>query len=648
MTGSGLVAVPLLPLLAAALALAIGRRLPRAGGVLLVVSLAGSLAVLLSLRAGGRLSADWLAVGRFRLLVGLEATGLTWFAAAVVAATALAVSLYAIGYMRDEPTGQPRFFAGMGLFAGAMLALVLASSFIMLFAGWELVGLASYLLIGFRSREDRAVAAATRAFLMTRLGDMGLLLGWLLALLATGTTDIGAVLDAARSGQWVPGFATLLGFLMFAGAVGKSAQLPLSAWLPDAMVGPTPVSALLHSATMVAAGVFLLLRLFPLFQAAPGALALVFWTGAVTAVFAALVATAEMDLKRVLAWSTSAQLAEMMIAVGLGVPYAAALHFATHATFKATLFTAAGSMERQTGTRDLGRLGGLARAMPLTAAVFAAGALSLAGVPPFAGFWSEEAILSAAVARGPGRGLLMVGLALLTGVYIGRAGIAAFGGRSRGAARTGPPQAATMRAGMIALAVAAVLAGWLLQGSSLAGLLGMREPPRAGAGWRGLAIAAGLAGLSFGGGRAWICGGVPALGRFPQFLATGLDRATRAAVEPAKRASTDLDAIERVQDRSARALAEAVICVSAGLDAIEHALDRGARAVSGSARVLAHGAEWVEARGFGQGGDRLAAALGDGGQRLRALQTGKLYLYTLGLFVWAAGALGAGLVLLLR
>lgn len=646
MNGGLLLAVPLLPLLAAALALGIGRCMSLAGGVLLVVSLAGSLAALSVLPEGARLSAAWFAVGRFQLLVGLEATGLTWFAAIVVAVTALAVSLYAIGYMREEPAGQPRFFAGMGLFAGAMLVLVLASSLILLFVGWELVGLASYLLIGSRTREDRAVAAAARAFLITRLGDMGLLLGWLLVLLATGTTDIGSVLATARSGHWVPGFATLLGFLMFAGAVGKSAQLPLTAWLPDAMAGPTPVSALLHSATMVAAGVFLLLRLFLLFQAAPDALALVFWTGAATAIFAGLAATAEMDLKRVLAWSTSAQLAEMMIAVGLGVPYAAALHFATHAAFKATLFTAAGAMERRTGTRDLGRLGGVAQAMPLTAAVFTLGALSLAGVPPLAGFWSEEAILSAAVARGIGPGLLMIALALLSGIYIGRAATAPFGGRTRGAARTRLPLPSTMRAGMIVLAAAAVLGGWLLEGPALARLLGMDEPPQAGLAWRGMAVAAGLAGLAFGGGRAWAAGGAPALGTFPGSLAAALDAATRAPARAVMRAASGVDAIERLLDQAAGAAA-VMMRAASGLDAIERRLDRAARAASGSTWTLARGTEWIEAHGFGHGGDQLAAMFGDGGQRLRALQSGKLYLYTLGLFAWAAGALGAALVLLL-
>ncbi|MFY9295035.1 MAG: NADH-quinone oxidoreductase subunit L, partial [Methylorubrum rhodinum] len=441
-----LLAIPLLPLLAATAALGIGRRLPWGGGELVVGAVALSLASLASLPSDAALSATWFESGGYRLTVGLAATPLTWFVAAVVAGVAFCVGLYSLGYMagRDD---RPRFFAELGLFVGAMLALVLSNSLALLFAAWELVGLASFLLIGFDHAEPGAAEAAAKAFLMTRIGDVGLLLGWLLALAAVGTTDVDVLVGAVEGGRIAPGTVTAMALLMLAGAVGKSAQLPLSGWLPDAMVGPTPVSALLHSATMVAAGVFLVLRLYPVFAASPVALDTLFWVGAATALAAGLIATAEADLKRVLAWSTCSQLGEMMVALGLGGPRAAAFHLAAHAAFKSTLFLAAGIVQERAGTRALGRLGGLARALPFAGAAFLVAALSLAGVPPLSGFLSEEAILAVASRHGPGTGSLVVLLVLLGGIYIGRAGAATFLGGRRGTVGPRKPRWA-MRTGM--------------------------------------------------------------------------------------------------------------------------------------------------------------------------------------------------------
>ncbi len=331
--------------------------------------------------------------------MGLRLDGIAYAAALLVAGISLPVLVYSTAYTAGEE-GVPRFFAGMSFFVGAMLTLVLADSLLLLYAAWEWVGLASWLLIGFRFREEEARRAARKAFLVTRIGDSGFLLAWLLVLTTFGSTDLGALLTAAGDGM-PDGLGTLLPLLFFFAAVGKSAQLPLSAWLPPAMAGPTPVSALIHSATMVAAGVFLVLRLWPLFAASPAALQVILWIGGVTALLAALAATVQYDLKRVLAWSTISQLGEMMLALGLGAPLAAAWHLGTHAAFKSTLFLAAGAVEHGGGGRDLRCMGGLAKRLPWSAVAFAVAAVALAGIPPFSGFWSEDAILAAAV--GPAR-----------------------------------------------------------------------------------------------------------------------------------------------------------------------------------------------------------------------------------------------------
>ena len=611
-----LLAVPVLPLLAAAAALVLGRRLPFGGGELVVGAVALSLAALASMPSDPALSTTWFESGGYRLTVGLAATPLTWFVAVVVAAVAFCVGLYSLGYMagRDD---RPRFFAELGLFIGAMLTLVLSSSLLLLFAAWELVGLASFLLIGFDHAEPGAAEAAAKAFLMTRVGDVGLLLGWLLALAVLGTTDVNALVGAVEGARIAPGTVTAMALLMLAGAVGKSAQLPLSAWLPDAMVGPSPVSALLHSATMVAAGVFLVLRLYPLFAASPVALDALFWVGAATALAAGLIATAEADLKRVLAWSTCSQLGEMMVALGLGGPRAAAFHLAAHAAFKSTLFLAAGIVQERAGTRVLDRLGGLGRALPFAGAAFLVAALSLAGVPPLSGFRSEEAILAVASRHDPVTGALVVLLVLLGGIYIGRAGAATFLGQRRGAVGPRRPGWA-MGIGMGSLALAAAGLGWLLAGR-FGAALPFAAGPESKVGWRALGLAAGILGLGLGVARGW--GGAPALGSFPARLASALEAATEA---PARRTM---------------GLARTVA-------AIEEALDAGARAVAGGSWRAAGWAGRIEAGGFGRGGDRLAAGLAAGSERLRALQAGRLYLYTLGLFVWTAAALAAGALML--
>ncbi len=612
-----LVAVPVLPLLAIPLVLTVGRRLPWRGGEVVVGALALVLAALLLLQGrSGTLETTWFESGGYRLTVGLALDGLTWFGAVVVAGVSFCVAIYSLGYMADEE-GRPRFFAELAFFVGAMLTLVLASSLVLLFAAWEMVGLASYLLIGLRFRDEGARAAAAKAFLMTRIGDFGFLLAWLLVLLALRTTDIAALLSAVSHGTVAPGLLTLVALLLFLAPVGKSAQLPLTAWLPDAMVAPTPVSALLHSATMVAAGIYLLLRLYPLFAAAPGALQAVFWVGAATAVFSAVVATGEMDLKRVLAWSTSSQLGEMMLAVGLGGPLAAALQFAMHAGFKSTLFLAAGVVDKSAGTRDLRRLHGLGHVLPVTALAFLVGAVSLAGLQPFARGSSDDVILATALASGPAAGILVIVLILLGGAYVGRAGSRVFLGSKPTAKVPREENRPSMLAGMAALAVVTALGSFILTG--LPRLLPFGAAPDLPWAWRAGVLLAGAAGLGMGAwlGRTHARLARPALGRLPGALSSALAAAT---VLPGR----------------------AALWVARSGTRVEEGLDAAARWIADAVWGAALRSDRLERREFGGGGDRLAEGLRAAGGRLRQLETGKLYLYTLGVFVWSLAVLVAG------
>lgn len=602
-----LITVPLLPLAAAGAAFGTGRRLPWGGGEFIVIATAYSFIASFFLIDGTHLSTLWFKVGDYRLSVGLEVTALTRFIALVVGGTALGVSIYSLGYMAGKPD-RPRFFAEIGLFVGAMLTLVLADSLVLLFAAWEIVGAASYLLIAFRYDEAGAPEAATKAFLMTRIGDVGLLLGWLLVFGITGNTEIQSLIAAAQASQLSSSSAILISLLMLAGAIGKSAQLPLMGWLPDAMIGPTPVSALLHSATMVAAGIFLILRLYPLFEAAPGVLATLFWVGTATALLAALVATAERDLKRVLAWSTSSQLGEMMIALGLGGPLAASFHLATHAAFKSTLFLAAGSVQEQSGTRDLHRLGGLIRALPLTGAVFVVAAIALAGIPPLSGFWSEETILGIAARHGAAAAALIVVFLFLAGLYIGRAAAATFfGSRAEDEAVREPGWPMTI--GMVLLAMAAAVLGWMLAYSFHAGGPGIE--------WRLLGIVAGVLGLATGTVRS----AIPVLGTWPAMLGIALMRASLAPAQWTMKLARPINILEYGLDAAVRWTAAGILRLGAGI--------KGA-----------------ERYGFGGGGDRIAADISFAGEGLRLVQTGRLYLYTLGLVFWVVAAVIVSAIML--
>jgi NADH-quinone oxidoreductase subunit L len=402
----------------------------------------------------------WIDAGAVRVSFRLLVDPLSIAMALVVSGVGFLIHVYSVGYMHDDPA-IGRYFAYLNLFMGAMLLLVLAGDLVVMFIGWEGVGLCSYLLIAFWFTRPAAARAGVKAFLVTRLGDVGFLLGIFLALGVFGTTDITAMTgDAAQRLALGGGTATALALLLFCGAVGKSAQLPLYVWLPDAMEGPTPVSALIHAATMVTAGVYMIARLHALFLRAPLAMDVVAITGAITAIFAAAAALVEPDLKRVLAYSTISQLGYMFLAVGVGAFGAGIFHLTSHAFFKALLFLAAGAvMHALGGETDMRRMGGLARRLPRTAGAFAVGALALAGIPPLSGFFSKDLILSDAFHAAPwlwGVGIVAAGV---TAVYIVRAFALTFlGAAPRGAGEGAHDPPPVMSAPM-----------WILAGLTAAG-----------------------------------------------------------------------------------------------------------------------------------------------------------------------------------
>ena len=408
-----------------------------------IVSIAAvSIAFLLSLWAldrviqldGARLAFpdhEWLAVGQVRVDVGLNVDSLTAIMLVIVTSVSLLVQFYSQEYMAGDG-GYIRYYAFLSLFTGAMLGLVLADNLIVIYAFWELVGVSSFLLIGFWFHRPAAAAAAKEAFLVTRLGDIGFLLAILLIYVKAGTFDVAELQALAVTGALSGTVITAFALGTFAGAAGKSAQMPLHVWLPDAMEGPTPVSALIHAATMVAAGVYLVARLFPVFDQSSEAMAVVGAVGGITAIASASMALVMTDLKRVLAYSTISQLGYMMLALGVGGYVPAVFHLLNNAFFKALLFLGAGSINHATNTNDLRLMGGLRRAMPLTFATFVIAALSLAGIFPLSGFWSKDEIISAAYDREVYLFVLSIITVALTGLYMFRVVFLAFGGEYRG------------------------------------------------------------------------------------------------------------------------------------------------------------------------------------------------------------------------
>jgi NADH-quinone oxidoreductase subunit L len=373
---------------------------------------------------------DWIEVGSFVAPVELRVDPLSMVMVLTVTGVGFLIHVYSIGYMRDDPR-YARYFAYLNLFVAAMLLLVLANNLALLYVGWEGVGLCSYLLIAFWYERKVAADAGKKAFIVTRIGDTAMLVGIFLIFATFGSVRFDEVFGAAEG--LASGTATVIALLLFAGAVGKSAQVPLQTWLPDAMAGPTPVSALIHAATMVTAGVYLVARTHTLFEASPVALDLVAMVGLVTAVYAALSALGQDDLKRILAYSTISQLGYMFLAVGVGAYAIGIFHLVTHAFFKALMFLGAGNvMHEMDGEIDVTRLGGLRRWMPWTAALFIVGALALSGVPPLAGFFSKDQIVASAYEAGRS-GLWIAALfaAGITGMYATRAVLLTFFGRPR-------------------------------------------------------------------------------------------------------------------------------------------------------------------------------------------------------------------------
>ena len=420
------------------------RRLGQAAGWFSVACAAGSLAAAtmaarVASEAPLRVVWEWLpAQGEALATVGVLVDPDSTIMLTLVALVALLVQLYSLGYLGDEPAPSlGRYYTYQSLFAFSMMALVLAPNFVQLFIAWELVGLCSYLLIGFWYWKPEAARAAVKAFWITKAGDVGLLIGIVLLWRQAGTFDLTDMRAMVASGALPLAGLSLITFCIYLGAVGKSAQFPLHVWLPDAMEGPTPVSALIHAATMVTAGVYLLHRTSWLFALTPDVLLVVGWIGAFTALLAAVLACVQDDIKRVLAYSTVSQLGYMMAAIGAGFSAVGFFHLLTHGLFKALLFLGAGAVIHAVGSNDLSRMGALARRMPHTTIVFLVGTLSLAGIPLFAGFLSKEEILGAVWAGGlvlPFAMLMLV--AFLTAFYMFRVVFLAFFGPSHTRATT--------------------------------------------------------------------------------------------------------------------------------------------------------------------------------------------------------------------
>jgi NADH-quinone oxidoreductase subunit L len=348
----------------------------------------------------------------------------------LVALVSFLVQLYSLGYLDHEsPPALGRYYAYQSLFAFSMLGLVLSNNFLQMFIFWELVGLCSYLLIGFWYEKPEAARAAVKAFWTTKLGDVGFIIGIVLLWGKTGLFDFSPLFKMAADQSLPRDGLPLIMFLIYLGAVGKSAQFPLHVWLPDAMEGPTPVSALIHAATMVTAGVYLVTRAYPLFALTPDVLMLISWVGAFTALLAAILALVQADIKRLLAYSTVSQLGYMMAAIGAGAPGAGFFHLLTHGLFKALLFLAAGAIIHALGTNDLFKMGRLGQRMPQTAFVFIVGTLALAGLPPLVGFYSKEAVLAGVWEGGLEVPFLMLAVTVfLTAFYMTRAVVLAFFG----------------------------------------------------------------------------------------------------------------------------------------------------------------------------------------------------------------------------
>lgn len=403
---------------------------------------------------------SWVQVGTLNVDFGLQLDALNICFVVLITGVGALIHLYSIGYMRDDPARR-RFFAYLNLFVAAMLLLVLADNYLVLYFGWEGVGLASYLLIGFWSHKPAAATAAKKAFIVNRVGDVGLAVALMIMLANLGTLSYAGVFEKTTAAS--QGTLNAIGFALLLAACGKSAQVPLQSWLGDAMEGPTPVSALIHAATMVTAGVYLIVRSGPIFDLAPAARTAVVVVGAVTLLFGAVIGCAKDDIKKALAASTMSQIGYMVLAAGLGpAGYAVAImHLLTHGFFKAGLFLGAGSvMHGMNDETDMRRYGGLRTVMPITFVTFGLGYLAIIGIPPFAGFFSKDAIIEAAFAADEALGIVtLVGVGL-TAFYMTRVMILTFFGERRWQPDAHPHESpAVMTAPMVVLALGSLGGG---------------------------------------------------------------------------------------------------------------------------------------------------------------------------------------------
>ena len=459
--------IPIFPLLAFGLILWLQKSKGHAAAYLAIAATGLSFLSSVVVIIGGNESEkvwEWLSVGDFSVSMGIQLTPLNMLMLVIVSLISLMVQIYSIGYMKGDKR-IPIFYGYLSFFTFAMLGLVMSPNLLQLYFFWELVGLGSFLLIGFYFYKIEAKQAAKKAFIMTRIGDVGLLIGIILLFWHTGSFDYDVIFQAVSSGDLTSSMITLTSLLIFVGAVGKSGQFPLHSWLPDAMEGPTPVSALIHAATMVAAGVYLVAVMFPLFAASQTALLVVSIIGAFTAIFAALIGLVQYDIKRILAYSTISQLGYMMLALGSAGYAAGIFHLTTHAFFKALLFLAAGSVIHAAHTQDIREMGGLWKKMRVTGPLFLIGALALTGFPLFSGFFSKEAILGAAWDSGQ-HVLFWIGVftAFLTSLYVFRLFFMVFFNGSGMAGRRWSKvqdSGAVMLVPMAILAVFAFGLGWI-------------------------------------------------------------------------------------------------------------------------------------------------------------------------------------------
>lgn len=578
------VALTILGPLAAMVAILLVRRAAPALALLGVgASLIGAVLTLVNVSGGARYAAMLPGLPEYPLR--LIATPLTAVFAVIVAVVGAFVMIYAVGYM-DEEGGKVRFFAQMSFFVAAMETLVLAGDWVLLLAAWEMIGLASYMLISFWYQEDGVGEAATRAFLYTRTADLGLYVGIFILISQSGTSEISRTLETGGSAAFAASLLVLLA------AAGKSAQIPLQGWLQAAMVGPTPVSALLHSATLVAAGAILLIRAFPLFP--PGALLIVGALGGITAIVTGIMAVADRDLKRLLTASTSSQYGFMLLAIGAGSPVAALVHLTAHAVMKSSLFLGAGVFQHARGSTDFSKLAGTGRERPFVFAGFALAGLALAGVPPLAGFWSKDAVI-AATFESPFAWLLfplaLLGTAL-TGTYIARALRLLWKGEPQDEPVAGITWMGVGLAGLVALAAGL---GFALE--PLAGLVGGNLPKDLTILAVGVAVA--LGGLALG----WFVSADSLLGP------------VRASAEKGF----------RIGGGFKQFVARPALVVAHAADTFDNGIHRGVLGVGRAGLLLAQASRITDEKGIDGFIFALVRGTRDLGRRARRLQTGLVH-----------------------